>query len=102
MDTEKDFGLKETKDKLSFELDWPFITGMAERMDFNKGKYPPYNWHKEMDVQKLKNALMRHTISVMQDSYDDEQIFGHLHAIACNSMMIYYQLKRYGVKEREN
>ena len=88
-------GHKETEGKLEYELDWDFIQAMAERMQLNKGKYEPYNWQKPMDVDKLKQALFRHTIDVMRGVYDDTSELDHLSAIACNAMMLWYQLKCY-------
>ena len=86
-------GHKETEGKLEYELDWDFVQAMAERMQLNKGKYEPYNWQKPMDVDKLKQALFRHTIDVMRGIYDDTTELDHLPAIACNAMMLWYQLK---------
>lgn len=40
--TEKAY--KETSNKLNYELDFNFITQLAERMAQNKHKYEPYNW----------------------------------------------------------
>lgn len=91
-------GIKQSEGKLPLELDWSFIRQMAERMQSNKsnGKYPPYNWQKKMDVQQLKDACMRHMLSVMGGDYqDDGREFGHLEAVATNIMMINYQLKHY-------
>lgn len=87
-------GKKETEGKLDYELDWEFIQQMAERMGQNKGKYEPYNWKKLMDVEKLKQSLVRHTIEIMKGNYsDDGREFGHLESLADNAMMINYQLK---------
>lgn len=86
-------GHKETEGKLEYELDWDFIQAMAKRMQLNKGKYEPYNWQKPMDVDKLKQALLRHTVEVMKGNYDDTIKLDHLSAIACNAMMLCYQLK---------
>ena len=87
-------GVKETEGKLNYELDWEFIQQMAERMSQNKGKYEPYNWKRPMEVEKLKQSLLRHVIEVMKGNYsDDNREFGHLESIALNSMMINYQLK---------
>ena len=91
---EKETAYKETKGKLFYELDFEFITKIAERMASNKGKYEPYNWQKLDNVEELKQALFRHTLEVMKGNLqDDGRDFGHLEAIACNVMMIYYQLK---------
>jgi hypothetical protein len=89
-------GYKESNDKLSYELDFEFVTQMAERMDANKGKYEPYNWQKEHDAQGLYKALARHFFAVMKGEYEDDgRPFGHLEAIALNAMMINYQVKNY-------
>ena len=86
---------KETNGKLFYELDFDFITQIAERMASNKGKYEPYNWQKLDNVEELKQALFRHTLEVMKGNLEDDgRDFGHLEAIACDVMMIYYQLKK--------
>ena len=86
---------KETNGKLFYELDFEFITQIAERMASNKGKYEPYNWQKLDNVEELKQALFRHTLEVMKGNLEDDgRDFGHLEAIACDVMMIYYQLKK--------
>ena len=88
-------GIKETNDKLTFDIDFDFIKRMAGRMQRNKDKYPFGNWRKPIDVEELKQALFRHTLEVMDGNYDDEQYYGHLVAVACNAFMITYQLKQY-------
>ena len=90
--------IKESDNKLSYELDWNFIEAMAKRMEQNKGKYPPYNRQKPMDIEKLKQALLRHTIEVMKGNYTDIEDLDHLSAIACNAQFIYYQLKWHTTK----
>ena len=86
---------KETEGKLHYELDFEFITQMAERMASNKGKYEPYNWQKLDNVADLKQSLFRHVLEVMNGNYkDDNREFGHLEAVAINAMFINYQLKR--------
>lgn len=88
-------GIKETNGKLSYEIDWDFIKMMAERMASNKGdKYPKFNWKKPIDTDDLKDAITRHFIEIQSDNYlDDGQDYGHLIALACNAMMLTYQLK---------
>ncbi len=87
-------GIKQSDSKLSYELDWGFIQQMAERMQINKHKYPPYNWQKPIDKQSLKEALTRHFIAFMQGELtDDGREFGHLEALACNAMILNYQYK---------
>ena len=88
-------GFKEHENKTDYsEIDFSFLTQIARRMNKNKGKYPKNNWKKPIDVEKLKQAMFRHTIAVMQGEYkDDGRDLGHLEAIALGAMMINYQLK---------
>lgn len=88
-------GTKQSEGKLNYELDFGFITQMAERMAQNKGKYEPYNWKKPIDVEGLKQALFRHVMAFVTDNttFDDGREYGHLESIALNVMMINYQLK---------
>lgn len=86
--------LKQTEGKLAYELEWEFIEDMAKRMQKNKGKYAPYSWRNPIEIGKLKDALMRHTIEIMKGNYEDDgDVLGHLEAVAVNSMIISYQLK---------
>lgn len=92
---ETETAYKETEGKLFYELDFEFITQMAERMASNKGKYEPYNWQKLDNIEDLKQSLFRHVLEVMKDNYqDDNRAKGHLEAVAINAMFINYQLKR--------
>ena len=92
---EKETAYKETEGKLFYELDFEFITQMAERMASNKGKYEPYNWQKLDNIDDLKQSLFRHVLEIMNGNYkDDNREFGHLEAVAINAMFINYQLKR--------
>jgi len=85
-------GKKESDNKLSYELDWNFIEAMAKRMEQNKDKYPPYNRQKPMDIESLKQALLRHTIEVMKGNYTDIEDYDHLQSLSLNAIFIYYQL----------
>lgn len=86
---------KETANKLNYELDFNFITQLAERMAQNKHKYEPYNWKKLDNIAELKQALFRHVLEVMNGHYeDDNRLLGHLESIALNAMFINYQLKK--------
>ena len=77
---------KETSNKLNYELDFKFITQLAERMSANKGKYEPYNWQKLDNIEDLKQALYRHVMEVMKGNYEDDgRMFAHLESIALNS-----------------
>lgn len=87
-------GIKETKDKLIYDIDFEYVQGMAERMQLNRGKYDVGNWKRTIDVESLKQALFRHSIEIMKGNYSDEQDFGHLYAIGCNAFMILEQLRK--------
>ena len=98
MELKEETAYKETEGKLHYELDFEFITQMAERMASNKGKYEPYNWQKLDNIADLKQSLFRHVLEVMNGNYkDDNREFGHLEAVAINAMFINYQLKRNSV-----
>ena len=86
-------GYKETSNKLIYDIDFDYITGMAERMQLNRDKYPVGNWKKDIDIETLKQALFRHVIEIMKGNYSDEQKCGHLYAVGCNAFMILAQLK---------
>jgi len=87
-------GTKESEGKLNYELDFDFITQMAEKMSLNKSKYEPYNWKKPIDIELLKQSLFRHVIEIMKGNYeDDNKAFGHLESAALNCMFINFQLK---------
>ena len=99
---ETETAYKETEGKLHYELDFEFITQMAERMASNKGKYEPYNWQKLDNIADLKQSLFRHVLEIMNGNYeDDNRKFGHLEAVAINAMFINYQLKRNEVSPRD-
>ena len=103
MELKEETAYKETEGKLHYELDFEFITQMAERMASNKGKYEPYNWQKLDNIADLKQSLFRHVLEVMNGNYkDDNREFGHLEAVAINAMFINYQLKRNEVSPSEN
>ena len=91
---------KETEGKLFYELDWGFITQMAERMASNKkeSKYALWNWKKPMTpkgIEDLKQATLRHLLEVLEGRYEDDgRPFGHIEAIADNMMMINYQIRQ--------
>ena len=98
---EKETAYKETEGKLFYELDFEFITQMAERMASNKkeGKYGLFNWMKPMsktDLINLIQAQYRHAMDLMNFKFEDDgRPYGTLEAFSNNAMMINYQLKTY-------
>lgn len=86
-------GQKESDGKLLYELDFQFITQVAEKMATSKGKYTPFNWKKPIEIESLKQAMFRHAVEIMKGNYEDEgRPNGHLESLACNAMLINYQL----------
>ncbi len=90
-------GVKETEGKVDYsEIDWDFIELQAKRMNKNKNKYPAGNFKKKMNVEELKQSLLRHVLEVLKGKYEDDgDELGHLSAIALNAQMINYQLKNF-------
>ena len=89
-------GYKESKGKLEYELDWEFIEAIARRMQKAKIKYGKDNWKKPIDPETLKQASFRHQIEIMKGNYEDDgSELGNIEALACNQMMLWYQLKHY-------
>ena len=77
--------IKESDNKLSYELDRYFIEAMAKRMQQNKENILPQST-KPMDIESLKQALLRHTIEVMKGNYTDIEDYDHcnlLHSMQC-------------------
>lgn len=87
-------GKKENEGKLDYsEIDWDFISQIAKRMSSNKDKYEANNWKKPMNIELLKQSLLRHVIEVLKGNYEDSgDKFGHVTAVACNAQMLNYQL----------
>lgn len=86
---------KISEGKLFYEIDWNFIIAMAKRMEANKkNKYERFGWKKGVDIEELKQALMRHLLPVMEGNYYDETEYGHLEALALNSMLMFHELNR--------
>jgi|SRR6478609_10286640 len=85
---------KITENKLNYELDWEFVTLLAQRMQKGKEKYLPYTWKNPTNIEDLKQALFRHVLEIMKSNYlDDGQKYGHIAAATANLMMIFYQLE---------
>jgi len=85
---------KETEKKLVYDIDFEYVKKMAERMQLNRDKYPVGNWKKPIEVEDLKQALLRHMMEILNNNYSDEQEYGHLVALGCNAFMIIEQLKQ--------
>ena len=90
-------GVKHNQGKTDYsEIDWEFIEQLAQRMNQNKGKYEKNNFKKPMDVDLLKQSLLRHTIEILKGNYEDEgREHGHLESASLNLQFINYQLKNH-------
>lgn len=87
---EEEKGIKESQNKLIYDIDWVFVKNIAERMNENKSKYPLGNWKKDIDLASIEQALERHYIQYkIGDTSED-----HLIAIVCNSMILNYHRKK--------
>ena len=87
--------IKDIEGKASLEeINWEFVIALSNRMDANKDKYPKDNWKKELDVNHLVRATMRHCMKILQPSLEDmhnpESILDHIEAIGCNAQMMHY------------
>jgi len=89
---------KISEGKLFYEIDWEFVEGMAIRMAKNKqnGKYERFGWNRDgVDIPEMNQAITRHLIEIHKGNpHDDDQLYSHYYAIACNCMLIINSLKK--------
>lgn len=93
---------KITEGKQFYELNWDFLTGIAERMSIGKkdGKYKRFKWKEGIDVEECKQAGFRHLLEVLKGNYEDDgQKYGHIFGVVANMMFIEHELKRKETKE---
>lgn len=90
-------GVKDSMGKVSYrEINWDFVTAMAKRLNSNKiqfgGKYEPNNWKKDIDLNLIEDALVRHMIAFINGTDSEESPIDHLVAIAVNCQIFHYHL----------
>jgi hypothetical protein len=93
--------VKDNLNKTSYlEIDPAFIKIMADRMSGNKDKYEPFNWQKDISMFDLLNSMQRHLDDLKMLSLGrmpihnlEENPSDHLAGLACNAMIINYQLE---------
>ena len=97
---------KDKSNKPSFlEIEPSFVLGMAQRMNSNKinfgGKYENFNYQQDIDIKDLIDATERHFLDlkgIVLNGFplinQEESVQNHVFAIACNMMMINYQLEK--------
>lgn len=84
---------KITQGKLFYEIEWDFITAMAERMLSNKHKYPRWSFRQDLEPEEIAQAIFRHTKEILQGKYEDDgRKYGNIEALACNAMILYYHV----------
>lgn len=72
-------------------VDPDFILGTAEILTFGAKKYAKNNWQLNDDLDRYKDALLRHLYSYLGgELIDPESGKPHLDHIACNIMFIRY------------
>ena len=81
-------------------LDTRFIEGMSEVMMYGiEKKYERDNWKKNMDPERILDAMLRHSFDLAQgEIIDPESGLPHVYHIGCNAMMYAYYTNNYGVK----
>lgn len=90
--------IKADKGKLKLSLvPTEIIRAIARVRMYGNNKYPkggPDNW-RNVEVQRYRDALLRHTLLYIEDPYglDEESGLPHLEHIACNVAFLCEQQK---------
>jgi len=78
------------KPKLTL-FDPEFLIQVTRVMEAGAAKYERANWQKDLEAERLLNALMRHCIAIWQgEVYDKETGLPHSAHIGCNAMFLNY------------
>ena len=89
-------GFKLDKDKPKYlnvfkYLDWEFLKECSEVMAKGEKVYGFENWKKQLNPDRIKNALIRHELDYFRGKeIDIESGKSHLSHIFCNIMFLYY------------
>lgn len=100
--------LRHNEGKPRYDLIPPeFLEALAQLFTDNCTKYPPRNWERGMDWQKMFASLMRHAWAwERKNDFDfDEKSGSHHHMVmaAWNCMALYvYHVRKIGVDDRPN
>ena len=90
-DLEANKGTKDDdgKPKISY-VDPEFIIFVAKVMEYGaKKKYERGNWQKDLDPERIINALIRHAFKIIQgEIIDSESGLPHTAHIGCNAMFL--------------
>lgn len=72
-------------------LDLDFIKECSEVMKNGQNKYGFENWKKDLETDRIENALLRHIITYLQgNKLDKESNKSHLSHAMCNLMFLYW------------
>ena len=84
--------LKHDSNKIRVGLLEPdFILGVAEVATFGANKYAKDNWKKCDDLDRYKDAALRHLFAYLKgEKVDEETGLSHLYHASCNLMFLDY------------
>jgi len=72
-------------------VDPAFVVGVAKILTYGSVKYAPNNWQLNTNIERYKDALLRHTYSYLDgEMLDPESSLPHLDHMACNLMFLRY------------
>ena len=90
MENEKFIKHDENKIKVSL-LEPAFVLGVAEVATFGANKYAKDNWKKCDDLDRYKDAALRHLFAYLKgEKVDEETGLSHLYHASCNLMFLDY------------
>lgn len=77
--------IKYDKDKPMVSLVEPeFILGIARVLTFGVNKYGKHNWKKVDDIDRYKDAAMRHLLAYIDNEQNDKETGeSHLYHLGC-------------------
>ena len=81
-------------------IEGKFILGVGSVLGFGAEKYGRDNWKRATleDVERVKGALLRHTVALMDgEKIDPESGLSHTYHIGCNAMFLDY-FSRHGIE----
>ena len=92
----KEQALRYNSDKLPFdELDPLFLEEMFKVIQYGQKKYARLNWLKGAPATQFFGCIMRHMLQWWKgEEIDAESGISHLSHVACNIMMLQYNLRK--------
>lgn len=92
MGTDKNGFMKHDEGKVMVSLvDPEFIIGVGQILTFGAAKYEKNNWQLNTDLDRYKDAALRHLYAYLNGELTDpESGYPHLDHAACNLMFLRY------------